>query len=638
MSSSRSTQKFRVALAFVAMVATVAPDAAHGQDAQPFKPILAETAGSGPGRQVTGFRVNPEVYELDARRKKTLVSARTLQALADGRIAADEARREEMGRVEGWTALGNILDATGSVSMAIEHGGGIDALGKINTVLTYAGLFMAVWQLNLDLSQGDWDKGAVNAYKGFLSFTLGRFGAPMVQASSLGLFAINYSLTTLGEAAWLARTDAWRQIYTAYYREADAAARAGELGPMHDYLQPTFEQRLAGIRGRVEGGRSVNEWKFLLAHYYAGARSPESFEAIVMSELDNYVSRFWRSPRFDEYVASHGRGRVDISRAVDVSAAIRTRLDEEHKSRLLAMFAEKVFPEIAHKAWVRSLEAEVKRLDAELRPELNSRLLLDISAYDLAAVTRFSMPLPAGGAWSGNLEPGKTRTIAMTRLAYILAGLPDTIALEGADGTAEQTFRFVEDKASVTFGMPQAQLITVYDRRESELACETVTRLKTGETRKSTGTRSPPGAGPVSFAVLPTHVLFGRYDGDAGWTLASPGTFEAGSGVMRLGSPRFEGLTALAQCSGGFLEGDTLADARCRAERHEIRLIDAGETETLCASTMTLSIKGAYMPHAEGGMQYFPLDGEQGRMLRNMLRDAMKHSEQAKRIQQGLTP
>ncbi|WP_417667887.1 hypothetical protein [Roseibium sp.] len=607
------------------LATTVLPSSLHSEEAAGFQPILAQTKGKGPAEKVVAFKVNPDVYTTRVM-KKRFVSAPTLEAIADDSFGNNQEQLEQAGRAEGWSQFGFWFGAGGAVGTLAEHVVKFEGLGGINNAMTNLGLFMTVWQVGLDLSSGDNSAAGRNAYKGLLGFATGKWGWSTLQAASVIWFIVDVTLTEFGTSAWLAREDYWRKVYSAYYREKDAAAHAAQFGQQAGYLSPTLEQQVKNIRSRREGGRSVNEWKILLAHYFGHASSPERFSDVIENELDLYVSKFWTSAEFEEYAADTGGSTWGIAKGASLTDGIKKALEDEHKATLKAMFAKKIFPELAHKAWVEGLEREVGKLNRDVAPDLNSTIDIDVSAYDLKAPARFVMPKPAGGEWSGTLQPGKTRTLRITKLAFIKAGLPDRIVLDTDSGTKEERIIFTGLKGVAVFGTPKATVVTVLDRSESELSCTIRTSTRDGKTSTSSETRPANVSPTIHTSVAPdmVRVLFGDYDPGSGWRSASPGAVQA-DGSTSFAAPYFEDIVALDNCSSAFLKGDVLSGGSCRVkrQRHE-KTIDGRETEITCYSNAQFSLKGVYLPQG-GVQQYYPLDGPQGEIVRNVLKESMKH-------------
>ncbi len=588
-----------------------------------FHPILLETAGKGPSEKAVSFKVNPAVTEKPTQRL-AFTSAPTLKAISDDNFGSNQDRIERVTRAEGWSQFSLAFGGSGAIGTLAEQVVKFDGLSGINNAMTNLGLFVTIWQVGLDLSGGDNSSAGQNAYKGLSGFAVGKWGWSSLQAASVIWFIVDVTLTTFGNEAWLARTDYWRQVYSYYYRQRDKDAHSAELGPRSDYLKPTLEQQVRAIRKRVEGGRSVNEWKVLLTDYYRRATKPDRFSAILEAELDLYVSKFWTSPRFGEYVAEAANGVVGLSKGTSLTDEIRNTLENEHKARLKVMFAKEIFPEIAFEAWKTDLADQVHRLNKKTIPELNATIDIDVSAYNLTTPTRIVIPLPSGGQWVTSLQPDRTRTLKITKLAFIKAGLPEKILLESENGPVEETIKFDGDRGLVVFGQPKIGMISALSKEETDLSCKVTKSSGIGTVSEENSTRPAPPPMVVHTAVTPDlkHFLLGQFQPGTGWKAASPGSPDNKDG-MQFAQPYYDGITEFSACEGGFLTGDVLSSSSCNVHRNSLtKRSDGTTTAVSCSSQATFSLKGIFMP-AGTTHQYVPMDGPQGDMLRQVLKEGM---------------
>jgi hypothetical protein len=587
------------------------------------QPIIADIDPTtrGPLAKVLSFRVNPVLKE--RRTPQTILTDESLRVLGNSGYAAGSDAATRAANEEGWSIFTNAFGGSSGVGTLAEHAGKLEGMSGINGALTNLGLFVTVWQVGLDVSRGDNRSAGANSYKGMLSFAISKWGWSALQVGGVALFVVDQTLTTVGQGAWLARTDAWRQAYTLYYAQGDKAALASEYG-VQPILKPTLEERLRALRGRPEAGRSLNDWKVLIGHLYASAKSAEDFQTRLHAELDDYAKWFWRSDQMAEILSDLSTGQVGINRLASLTDEIKGKLESEHKAALVAMLVAKVFPELTWKAFLKALDARVAEMNAKVVPELNSPYLIDISAYGLDAPADFRMPLPAGGAWSGKLQPGQTRRLYITRFAFLQAQLPDTIELTTATGTETQRFKPSNGVTTVVFGRPEAALITAYTRSEMAGTCEAVETLKSGEVRNSTSTRPAPAPDVIHYAMpVPGQTLLGHYDPAQGWLTASPGSLAADGKSLQFAAPYLDDIAGLSACTGAFMSGDLLAGAQCTAERRSTAVSATGVTETRCLSPISLEIKGVYLRQGDA-MQYYALDGPEGAVLRNALREGMK--------------
>lgn len=592
----------------------------------PTQAILADVSGKGTLLRVDRFRINPEVYKLPPGRI-FIITSKTLIALRDKVQGANDTALEKIARSEGWSQFGSAFNYSGAVGTLAEHVGKLKGLSNVNSALTELGLFMTVWQVSMDLSRGDNASAGTNSYKGLMYYAIGKFGWSALQISSIAILAIDITLNTAGTEAWLARTDAWRQAYTAYYREGEAAERASELGP-RQVVPDTLEQAVAKIRAQTRGGRSVNQWKILLDYYYRSAKTPEAFKGLVANEVDHYVGRYWKSKEYTRRLAGYRQSQVGLAPGTSLTKKIRNKLEAEHRARLMAMFVVKVFPEIARNAWLRALPDKVANMNEKLRPALNDTYQVEVSAFGLSAPTQFFITKPSGGKWGGKIAPGKPHRFKITKLAFLRAGLPDKVTLDGPSGPVEKPLKFAQDKATVVFGVPPSpHQIFVLRTTEGKQDCTITTRTKVGkiETHREGRPARPPLDIDEAQPVV-SQVMFGKYNaGSGGWTMLSPGGFDVASRSTTFGAPYLDDIHRLFGCEyKKVLDLMQLVDMDCKFERQTSTKDAAGTlTEARCIAPVHLALKGAYIKMGAGRMQFFSLEGEAGKRVRASLRALM---------------
>jgi hypothetical protein len=249
------------------------------------------------------------------------------------------------------------------------------------------------------------------------------------------------------------------------------------------------------------------------------------------------------------------------------------------------------------------------------------------------------MPLRDGDTWSGTLRPGEPLRIALTKLAWLRAGFPDTIRLDHPEGAMERTFVFEQDEALVVFGTPEAEgLITSFRREEGPQDCIITTRSAGRPDRRTQEQRPAQPGETLQTAVSPEkYLLLGQFNG-AEWTAAAPGrvvgtaragdaeTPALGQGDAVFAAPYFERITAISDCEAKVADdplGQMTEPFRCRVHRlHRERTGDGAETVTRCTADLRLELAGAWHETADGH-EYVPFDRDQlemiGREYQNML-------------------
>ncbi|WP_298863877.1 hypothetical protein [uncultured Sulfitobacter sp.] len=612
-----------MALSTLALASPVSAD-------ERFKKILMITENQGTiNEKVVKFRIKREVKERLAT-MRSFVSDRGLRQMTDAQVVSNREAMEKAAAAEGWSMFNLGFGSGGAVGTIAENTLEMGGLNNVNSAMTNLGLFMTVWQVNIDLCSGDNESAGINAYKGIMGFAIGKWGSAALQVGNVATFVIDVALQEFGKGAWLARTDAWRQVYTKYYRELEANAEAGEYG-----VQPLWteskEKKLERIKGQTEGGRTINDWKFLLDYYRQNAHTSAGFNGTVLNEIDHYVGRFWNSRDFLQDASDIDASSWGLSRGGSINDEIKKKLEDEHRAKLMAMLVKKVFPEIARREWYRSLEGVVQDLNNKTRNELNDVIRIDIGAFDLVAPAKIILKKPNGGQWTGSLHPQKPRTLKITKLAMLKAGWPKEISLELPEGTQTRPLVPVNDYVAISFGEPVTPMVIVYDRAETPSVCTVNTIPPEGESTTRTETRPAPTS-DLDIATYPVGgvsdyslaLVMGDFDGQE-WRGASPGAMGAGNTSMVFTTPRYEDISKISDCEGGFLVGDALSQAQCKVERRIDTEDDTGaRVETRCISDMTIKVKGGYITMGEK-MTYVPLDGATGAMLRSVLKKGLEN-------------
>ena len=599
--------------------------------------IIADSSGRGTLLKVDRFRINPQVYKLPPS-PLLIVTSKTLMALRDQTQNEHDKKLDKIACDEGWSEFGLMFNIEGAVGTLAENAVHMGGLKNINKTLTELGLFMTVWQVSMDLSRGDNTAAGINSYKGMMYYAIGKFGWTNLQIASVAILAIDIALNEFGTEAWLARTDAWRQSYTAYYREEESKARASEYG-VQKIVPDTHEEMIAKIRKQKTGGRSINQWKILLDYYYKKAETAKRFKALVANEVDRYVGRYWESDEYEGMLTGYRQTAVGVAPGTSLTDEIKTKLENEHRARLMAMFVVKIFPEIARSAWLKALPAEVDRLNRVLKPELNDSYIVEVSAYGLKGSARFYITKPAGGKWVGKIAQGKLKRFRMTKFAYIRAGMPDKVTLEGPNGVVEKPLVFKNGKATVVFGKPTApQLVTTLRTEESAQTCRVTRHLKNGKTMTEKEDRAARNTLTIDQSVSLTgnnsvNVIFGKYDPESGqWLKASSGIYNPSSNGVEFTAPYLDNIHRLYDCRTKESElMEWMSDMDCSFERIYISRDTSGTTtESKCVSQVHIKPKGVYVKMGQT-MKFFSFEGEAGESIRQSMRTMHKQMNKLKK-------
>lgn len=625
-----------LAAAGLALATAVVP-VAQAAEFNPIVMVVMPDRDGKPTQQVVDFRVAPDAARILAAGGR-FVGTEVLTRIGEATRAHDAAALAQRARDEGWSWFALSAGWIGAAGTFAEHAVNIGGLAKINNALTNTGGALALVQVGIDLSRGDTQAASIDALKGLTGFSASKFGSSAIQIGGVAFFIFDVTLTSFGNAAWSAREDAWRQVYQKYYREMDATqgAPSGASG--------SLTERFRAIRARSDGGRSLNDWKVVAAFYFKNAKTPQKFEEYLNADVAMYAAKFWTSPDFLEHAADGDWSTAGIARGASLTEAIKNRVEAEHADAIRAMLVTRVLPELQLKAIEETLKAQAADLNKTLKPVLNQPVTIELSAYDLKAPTSFEVVKPNGGSWKSTLTPGQPRQLQISKIAYMLAGFPDTVRLLGPGGAVEKRFTLVDDKASVVFGEPASTLVTEMTRSESALDCTFKVAGATGDVvgldgeaiGESPETRAAPAATPVDFEVKPDGTLImGRY-APGGWQIASPGAYSAAG--MSFGAPTFEDIAGLSGCGLARKDHDffgAFAEETCTVTRSFAETDANGlARQATCTSTMKLTLAGAYSP-VNGVMTYAPLDAKMFGQMQKGYEDAL---EQMKNLPGGGMP
>ncbi|MCB6179092.1 hypothetical protein LHP98_13285 [Rhodobacter sp. Har01] len=539
--------------------------------------IEVVTEGKGPGETVTGFRLAKDAAG------KGLPDAAVLglgQALAD----RDRARQESASVDMAMQTLGLSVGAVNAIGTMAESALWIDALGPTNQALNNLGLIVALAQMARDVSKGDDRAAATGGLKAYLSYAISRWGWGALQIGGVALFVTDVTLTQWQSGLTAIATDVWSCRYKAWYKA---------------------------------NGRKVRDWKIKAWELYLAAegKDGQSYDTYIDGVLNDYVGLAFRDGLLATYGDCSGSSFGD-------QEAIRQAIMAEHKAVLQKLLATRVMPEVAEWAWVRQLKGQVAEAETILKPRLNRKFRLEVTAYGVTGPARVVMPLPAGGEWAGRLREDGTFRAELTLYAVLKAGFPDTVRLETEGGVEERKLVMSGDRVTAMFGAPETPLVSRYRLTEGAQSCMVTRIAADGSTTETTSDAARP-AQEVDFAMLAGGTwVFGRYAPGAGWSPASPG-ITSGTAIT-LGAPLHDDIAGFDNCSIGFLTDDALAKGDCTVKRHARKAVSAKVTiERKCSASAGLEIIGVFTAMGGEGMQYMPLDGPEGEMMGEILKRSM---------------
>ncbi len=538
-------------------------------------PFISYTVkGSGPTEEVIAFKAadNLSGYALpDA----------AITNLSGALEAKDTSRQQDAAFDTLMQAIGDTQGGLGALGTLAQHAAYLDALGDINNGFNNVGLALGAFQVYRDAIKGEKKAAVTGALKTWINFAVGRWGWGAVQIGSVAAFVVDITLREWQAGLLDVADDVWWCRYATYYRK--------------------------------DGKRTVNDWKVKVWDLYQRSRRSDAtpFQKLLDDELEAYVHKAFGA---DLALFSDCNGPGSASSFGGAVQSVMDKLAAEHKATIEAMLVKEVFPEVADRAWRQNVGRQVDELNLYRVPDLNQKLDLEVTAYDVTGPAKVAIPLPAGKRWTGKLKPDGTFQTKVTKWALIKAGLPETIELETENGVETRPIAIVGNRIIAIFGTPKVNLISHYRWSEGPQHC-----ITSGGSSGVVIADLPANDTTVHLAQLREGVfILGRYDAQTGkWTLASPGSSTAKG--LAFGPPYLDHVQSLADCDLGFLSGGGMAKGGCAVKRLDSKAVSSRVTLTRrCESTAKLDLIGAYAPVGDK-LQYFSFEGEQGKALRDVL-------------------
>ncbi len=334
-----------------------------------------------------------------------------------------------------WGLFNDTFSFGGAGSTLAQHAFGMRSLSGLNDRLTNLGLMLGAAQVCLDISGNDHKAALADSFKTMQSYLIGRFGTGMMQIGAVAAFAIDYSLTKLRTTTWAHFQDEVGKAYKEYYSDIKENKKA----------------------------LSINDWKSLVYKIYKESQKvrnkdlkQEYFTRVLDKEIYEYAHIFWDDPNNVYYLSEHKY----MSSFPAVTVEFKTNIEEKFRDDLKKQLINRVFPEVAHRAWLEQIRSELGDMNGggtiSLKGEFNKTFLLRVSAADLEEPAEIRIYKQDGSYWRATLRPKQTRDIRITHLAYIRAGFPTRIALKVGDQIIEEQYTLSDGRAEVAFALPQA--------------------------------------------------------------------------------------------------------------------------------------------------------------------------------------
>lgn len=467
----------------------------------PFLKLVTE--GSGPMEKITRIERVPGAK---------LAPRASILALANETGAGKAAELSTELMNQGIGLFGDGFGAVSSGNTFLVHGLQINSLGSLDTAFTWAGLVTTAISAANDFANDRPTEGVAGSLKGFMGFAISNWGWSAVQVGGISLYFVDITFREWAKGTVNAGLDNFRKVYRESFRDDP---------------------------------RGVNEWKrvawekYLVAEQWQDKkRDPAAnvFGTLMQAEIARYTAREFTP----EMLLNWDKAKVGWGMLGD-QARVEEALAKEYATEIEAMLLTRVYPELARKAGERSVARMVAKLNADLVPDLNKIVVLEVLAWGAPEGAEVSVPLVQGKPWGGTLDATGAFRMEFTRFAFVKAGLPGKVILRRDGGEETRDVRIVGGKMVAIFGEPQAAIISRFKLVDGPRACILTERdAQTGKLINLRTMGLPALAdSQLDMAVLPSGtVIAGAYDGAAGkWTSAAPGQWHLGNELLLSRSP-----------------------------------------------------------------------------------------------------
>lgn len=273
---------------------------------------------------------------------------------------------------------------------------------QFNQLSTHAGVALAVVQLASDIYTGKENREtATNLTRNIIFSGVSLVGTAAMQLAFVGVYAIDYSLTSFGKAAVQTKLENIDRVYR-YYNEH-------------------------------ENARTLKQWRSIFIDIYDQNRNdPNRAKELMDEAIDSYCNAFWDYPNLDEIAGVAGYSNLSWPSPTDI-----TLLTKNYKYDLIDRLYP-VFTSLRNYVVQQINDEYNKRLDS-LKRFLNQRVNITITEkLEMGQKSRYAgytirfAPL-AGDAdaryWTGKLGKDGSLSTFFTLLGHLQCGSPDTIEL-----------------------------------------------------------------------------------------------------------------------------------------------------------------------------------------------------------------
>ena len=323
-----------------------------------------------------------------------------------------------------WNTVMDSYGLAGTGLSFLENGAGISGLSKIGEAAGNIGIGLSVIQIALDAYNGKVQAAQVGIYKTFLNTVVSKgFNTRAMNFALIGVFAIDYSLTTFANEAWAGRKALYQTIWDSHQKR----------------------QRKKKI--------NLRWWKKEIMQGMKKANDPSKFESVVEGIIKNYIDEFWADETEIALIQSEvgpifsAGGGLNKKMRKELSADFRLQTLQYIQS-LLGQLQKKYIHQARKELSLQraALAKELNReqllrceivLDKDEKPDIYEQLKVE---FEVAGKEMTKM-------WQGLLNKDAKMDFYCTAAGYIGAGAPVSATLFIPNKTEEGKFEKI--KASV---------------------------------------------------------------------------------------------------------------------------------------------------------------------------------------------
>ncbi|WP_461205986.1 hypothetical protein [Clostridium sp. DL1XJH146] len=308
---------------------------------------------------------------------------------------------------------------------------------NMSNAFTNLGLGVAIAQAAVDLSNGDQAGFVYNALKNGANFAISKWGSYILRSSFVGVYFIDYALSSFLNEAKQGRKDIYSEAYKLYYEQEG------------------------------EAKRSPKDWYKIMLALTEQAKSTEELNDIIMQEVDKYCNMFWQ----DETMVAFYQDKAmenGFTGGGGLNEEMKKEISENHKYELFTGYLQPVFAQIGKKLKLQQQQEVTKQLDL-IKDELNKVMtinIVDTGAEEKKEKSKYSGYTARIAPLSDNVEdPEKWATVIDDQgkctlkfriLGHVMAGKPTQIELvPPGEETAEKTLDFIVEPPELTIDLKE---------------------------------------------------------------------------------------------------------------------------------------------------------------------------------------